>query len=62
MRFVNPGDLRAAPEACGGCHAKIVKNVSKSLMTHGGMLYAAALYNNGVLPFKNAWWARATTP
>jgi hypothetical protein len=53
VRFINPGDLRAAPVACGGCHARILKNVSKNPMTHAGMLYAAALYNNGVLPFKN---------
>lgn len=56
VRFVNPGDLRAATVTCtgGGCHNTIVKNVSKSPMTHGGMLYGAALYNNGVVPFKNA--------
>jgi len=54
VRFVNPGDLRAAPVACGPCHGKQVKQVSTSLMTTGSMLYAAALYNNGVLPEKNA--------
>jgi hypothetical protein len=54
VRFVNPGDLRAAPTACGPCHATEVKNVAKSMMTHSGMLYAAALYNNGVLPGKDA--------
>jgi hypothetical protein len=53
VRFVNPGDLRAAPIACGPCHTEEVKNVSKSMMTHGGLLYAAALYNNGVLPGKD---------
>jgi hypothetical protein len=53
VRFVNPGDLRAAPSACGPCHATEVKNVSKSMMTHSGMLYGAALYNNGVLPGKD---------
>ncbi|PYQ48004.1 MAG: hypothetical protein DMF78_22260 [Acidobacteria bacterium] len=53
VRFVNPGDLRAAPQACGPCHASEVKAVSKSLMTHGAMLYGAALYNNGVLPGKD---------
>src|SRR5262245_6116505 len=53
VRFVNPGDLRAAPQACGPCHAAEVKNVSRSLMTHGAMLYGAALYNNGVLPGKD---------
>jgi hypothetical protein len=53
VRFVNPGDLRAAPSACGPCHKTEVHNVSKSMMTHGGMLYGAALYNNGVLPGKD---------
>ena len=53
VRFVNPGDLRAAPVACGPCHAKEVMAVGKSMMTHGGFLYGAALYNNGVLPAKN---------
>jgi hypothetical protein len=53
VRFVNPGDLRAAPDACGACHRQIVRNVSKGMMTHGAMLYGAALYNNGVLPLKN---------
>jgi hypothetical protein len=50
VRFVNPGDLRAAQFSCGGCHEDEVLNNHKSMMTHGGMLYAAALYNNGVLP------------
>jgi hypothetical protein len=54
VRFVNPGDLRAAPVACGPCHAQEVRSVSKSLMTHGAFLYEAATYNNGVLPGKDA--------
>src|SRR5579862_2476012 len=53
VRFMNPGDLRVAPITCGGCHQREVQNVSVSPMTHGAMLYAAALYNNGVLPLKN---------
>ena len=53
VRFVNPGDLRAAPTSCAPCHKEEVRHVSKSMMTHGGMLYAAALYNNGVLPGKD---------
>jgi hypothetical protein len=52
VRFMNPGDLRAAPFSCGGCHEDEVKNNHKSMMTHGGMLYGAALYNNGVLASK----------
>ena len=56
IRFANPGDLRVAPETCGraGCHAAEVRNVSTSMMTHGGFLYGAALYNNGAFPLKNA--------
>ena len=54
VRFMNPGDLRAAPQACGRCHAAQVKAVASSMMTHGAMLYGAALYNNGILPNKDA--------
>ena len=52
VRFVNPGDLRVAPQTCGssGCHTEEVRNVSTSMMTHGAMLWEAALYNNGAYP------------
>src|SRR5229473_3487434 len=55
VKFVNPGDLRVAPETCGasGCHAAETRAVSTSMMTHGGMLWGAALYNNGSYPAKN---------
>ncbi|HKV64035.1 MAG TPA: hypothetical protein VJO16_19165 [Candidatus Acidoferrum sp.] len=55
IKFVNPGDLRIAPETCGtlGCHAAETRAVSTSMMTHGGMLWGAALYNNGGYPEKN---------
>jgi hypothetical protein len=53
VRFMNPGDLRAAAISCGPCHANEVRNVSKSMMTHGAMLYGAALYNNGIVPGKD---------
>jgi hypothetical protein len=55
VKFVNPGDLRVAPETCGaaGCHAKEVRVASTSMMTHTGMLWGAALYNNGGYPAKN---------
>jgi hypothetical protein len=53
IRFVNPGDLRVAEESCGPCHAEEVRNVNKSMMRHGGMLWGAALYNNGSYPAKN---------
>src|SRR5215831_11291521 len=56
IKFVNPGDLRVAPETCGtiGCHAAEVRAVSTSMMTHAGLLWGAALYNNGGYPAKNA--------
>jgi len=55
VRFVNPGDLRAAQISCGtaNCHPQEVYSAKKSMMTHGGMLWGAALYNNGAVPFKD---------
>src|SRR6267378_2712500 len=55
IKFVNPGDLRVAPETCGaaGCHPAETRAVSTSMMTHAGMLWGAALYNNGGYPAKN---------
>ena len=55
VRFVNPGDLRVAAESCGTekCHPKQVRDVSNSMMRHGGMLWGSALYNNGAYPLKN---------
>lgn len=56
VRFVNPGDLRVAHQSCGttGCHGDVVLEVRKSMMTHGCMLWGAALYNNGSFPLKAA--------
>jgi hypothetical protein len=54
IRFINPGDLRVAKEACGLCHGDIVERVSNSMMNHGGMLWNAAAYNNGAIDIKNA--------
>ncbi len=57
VRFVNPGDLRVAHLSCGmaGCHTQETLQVRKSMMTHGCMLWGAALYNNGAVPQK---WPR----
>ena len=52
VRFVNPGDLRAAREACGACHLAIVQASERSLMATSAMLWGGAAYNNGILPFK----------
>jgi hypothetical protein len=56
IQFVNPGDLRVAERTCGSakCHAKEVRAVETSMMTHGAMLWQAALYNNGAFPYKDA--------
>jgi hypothetical protein len=54
IKFVNPGDLRVAQEACGDCHGKIIDHVTHSMMNHGGMLWNAAAYNNGSIQLKNA--------
>jgi len=56
VRFINPGDLRAAQISCGtaNCHPQEVYASKKSMMTHGAMLWGAALYNNGAVPFKDA--------
>jgi hypothetical protein len=56
VKFVNPGDLRVASKTCGaiGCHASETRAVSTSMMTHVGLLWGAALYNNGGSPYKNS--------
>ena len=56
VQFVNPGDLRVAHLSCGlsGCHPQETLAVKKSMMTHGCMLWGAALYNNGAVPGKHA--------
>lgn len=61
IRFVNPGDLRVAAQSCGPCHAEEVRNVSKSSMRHGGMLWGAALYNNGSYPIKDTQFGEVYT-
>ena len=62
IKFVNPGDLRVAAETCGTCHAKEARAVRTSMMTHGGMLWQAALYNNGGYPYKNARFGESYSP
>ena len=64
VRFLNPGDLRVADATCGaaGCHPSEVARVRSSMMTHGAMLWGAALYNNGAFPLKNARFGESYTP
>jgi hypothetical protein len=61
IRFVNPGDFRIAHISCGtaGCHPKEVQVNRKQIMTTGCMLWGAALYNNGSVPFKKARYGEA---
>ncbi len=53
IRFINPGDLRVAAEACGACHTNEVHRVERSLMTTSALLWSGAAYNNGIVPAKN---------
>ena len=64
IKFVNPGDLRVAKQTCGrsGCHTSEVQRVRTSMMTHGAMLWEAALYNNGAIPLKNAFFGESYAP
>jgi formate-dependent nitrite reductase cytochrome c552 subunit len=61
IRFVNPGDLRVAHISCGtaGCHPQEVQTNRKQIMSTGCMLWGAALYNNGSVPFKKARFGEA---
>jgi hypothetical protein len=52
IRFINPGDLRIAEEACGSCHLPIIEAAKRSIMATGAMLWGGASYNNGILPYK----------
>jgi hypothetical protein len=64
VRFVNPGDLRVNRMSCGTseCHPGDVHDVAKSMMTTGAMLWGAALYNNGSMPFKNSRFGESFAP
>ena len=52
IRFINPGDLRIAREACGACHLPIIQASERSIMSTSAMLMGGASYNNGILPYK----------
>jgi hypothetical protein len=64
VRFINPGDLRVAAKTCGSsdCHAVESKNVPRSMMTHGAMLWGAALYNNGSFHLKDPRFGESYGP
>ena len=55
IRFVNHWrSASGCRKRCGTaqCHAQEVRAVGTSMMTHGAMLWGAALYNNGSFPLK----------
>ncbi|MGZ8851137.1 MAG: hypothetical protein ACXW3E_12540, partial [Thermoanaerobaculia bacterium] len=52
VKFVNPGDLRVAPEVCGGCHITESNAVPRSTMTTAAVFWAAAPYANGIISRK----------
>lgn len=62
IRFVNPSDLRVAPQVCGICHIAIVKSVQKGSMTNSAQVFSSGLYNNGSVPFKDSKFAENYTP
>ncbi len=59
VRFVNPGDFRVVSQACGQCHTDQNQKASSSMMTHGSMLWGAALYNNGGSPLKDSHYGES---
>jgi len=61
VRFINPGDLRVARDACGACHLPIVQANERSLMATGAMLWGGAGYNNGIVPYKRYLLGEAYT-
>ena len=58
-RAASEPDLIFYDGACGLCHGEIVHNVDHSMMNHGAMLWGAALYNNGAVPYKNYRFGQA---
>ncbi len=62
IQFVNPGDLRVVDRTCATCHAAEVRTARTSMMTHGAMLWGAALYNNGAVPFKTPRYGESYAP
>ena len=61
IRFVNPSDYRVAREACGACHLGIIQAAERSLMATAAHFWAAASYNNGIVPFKHSILGEAYT-
>ncbi len=62
VRFMNPSDYRVARDSCGACHLATVAASERSLMSTTAMFWAAAAYNNGIVPFKHSLFGEAYTP
>ncbi|HEX7028318.1 MAG TPA: hypothetical protein VF268_13840 [Gammaproteobacteria bacterium] len=61
IRFINPSDYRVVREACGACHLPIIEAAERSLMSTSAMFWAAASYNNGLLPYKRSMLGESYT-
>jgi hypothetical protein len=48
IRFINPGDLRAAEAACGGCHEGYVERMANSIMTTNAGHYMPTRFYAGL--------------
>ncbi len=48
LRFVNPTDLRAVSESCGGCHGDVIDHLETSLHASTAGHLSDGLYENGV--------------
>ena len=73
LRFINPGDLRVADASCGSrnknaneamvCHAEVVYDVRRSIMSVHSGVPAGATYGNAQLPVAEDFGAAfAATP
>jgi len=63
VRFINPGDLRVAAKTCGGgaCHDLESKNVARSMMSHGAMLWGARSTTTAVFLSRTRAFAESYT-
>jgi len=48
IRFINPGDMRAAETACGGCHVGYVDKLKNSIMTTNAGHYMPTRFYAGL--------------
>ena len=62
IRFVNPGDLRVARNACGACHLSVIQAQERSLMATSAMLWGGASYNTASCPSSATAWVSRTPP